>query len=92
MLRAGKPLLIVLDLQMPHVDGEQVLAWLRTDPEAFNIPVIVYTAKSLTDDDLGRLKLPLGMVVRKGKFSMTHLRKLVVDTLGTRISVDPEYL
>ena len=36
-----KPSLITLDLQMPHVDGFQLLKNLKADPDTCHIPVII---------------------------------------------------
>lgn len=38
------PDIILLDLNMPHVDGWTVAAWLDTDPRLEAIPVIVISA------------------------------------------------
>ncbi|MBA2475816.1 MAG: response regulator, partial [Actinobacteria bacterium] len=38
------PDLILLDLHLPDIDGEQVLARLRAEPETADIPVIVLSA------------------------------------------------
>lgn len=39
-----KPDLIMLDLMMPRLDGVDVMARLRADPDTAAIPVIAYTA------------------------------------------------
>ena len=39
------PALMVLDLMMPDVDGERVIARLRTDPATRNLPVIVLSGR-----------------------------------------------
>jgi len=38
------PNLIILDVNLPHVSGWDVMAQLKSDPETAAIPVIVYTA------------------------------------------------
>ena len=40
------PSLIILDVNLPHVSGWDVIAQLKDDPETEQIPVIVYTASS----------------------------------------------
>lgn len=40
-----KPDLILLDLMMPELDGERVIAHLSKDPQLSGIPIIVVTAK-----------------------------------------------
>jgi CheY-like chemotaxis protein len=43
----GLPLLLLLDINMPRVDGVEVLRRLREDPRTANLPVIILTT---TDD------------------------------------------
>jgi CheY-like chemotaxis protein len=43
----GGPLLLLLDINMPRVDGVEVLRRLKSDPKTDQIPVIVLTT---TDD------------------------------------------
>jgi CheY-like chemotaxis protein len=40
------PSLIILDVNLPHVSGWNVLAQLKSDPETASIPVIICTASS----------------------------------------------
>lgn len=48
-----KPALILLDLNMPRMDGHTALMHIRTDPALRHIPVIVITT-SREDDDISR--------------------------------------
>src|SRR5438093_2877942 len=38
------PILLLLDLKMPKIDGFQVLEWLRKEPELYRLPVAVMTS------------------------------------------------
>lgn len=49
--------LIVTDLMMPGMDGFELVAKLRDDPHYKTIPVIVLSAKVLSDDERKRLML-----------------------------------
>jgi adenylate cyclase len=49
MIRSGKFDLMLLDIQMPEMDGYQVLEQLTRDPVLRNIPVIMTTAKEELD-------------------------------------------
>ena len=42
--KALKPSAIVLDVNMPYIDGFEVLSTLRNDPETANIPVMMLTS------------------------------------------------
>jgi DNA-binding response OmpR family regulator len=64
------PDLILLDLMMPELDGFGVLEALREDERTRNIPVIVLTGQSLTEEDVMRLNRGVASVLRKGLFSV----------------------
>ncbi len=51
-LRADKPDLVMLDINMPVKDGFQVLSEMRSDPEVQHIPVIVVTAARILRQDV----------------------------------------
>ena len=49
--RAEKPNLVLLDLMMPGVNGFDVVEALRSDEDTRTIPIMVLTAKTLSEDD-----------------------------------------
>ncbi len=54
---AGIPDLIMLDIEMPEMDGYDVLKELKKDDFTKNIPIIMYTSKTKKDDILLAIKL-----------------------------------
>jgi CheY-like chemotaxis protein len=44
-IRQARPDLVVLDLSMPEMDGEEVLARLQGDPELSTLPVIIMSSE-----------------------------------------------
>lgn len=50
---APRPGLILLDLQMPRLDGFQTLEQIRADPSLARIPVVVMTTSG-ADEDIAR--------------------------------------
>lgn len=44
------PSLVVLDLNMPIMDGKQTLQWLKSHSEHQDIPVMVFTTSSREED------------------------------------------
>jgi PAS domain S-box-containing protein len=46
-----QPALVLLDLMMPKMDGFEFLDHLRENPEFVDVPVVVLTAKELTDSE-----------------------------------------
>ncbi len=48
-LASNRPDLVLLDYEMPVVDGSQVLEMIRSDVKFFDIPIIFLTGKSDAD-------------------------------------------
>ena len=46
------PDIVVLDVQMPDLDGWQTLSRLRDDPRTADLPVVLCTVKGLPEDTL----------------------------------------
>ena len=44
------PVVVLLDLNLPKVDGFQVLAWVRSQPRLKRIPVIILSGASRSED------------------------------------------
>jgi CheY-like chemotaxis protein len=61
------PSAIVLDLSLPGMDGFEVLETLRRERTTRDIPVIIHTSRSLTEQERGRL-LPhvMGILSKSG--------------------------
>ena len=50
MTRTHKPTLVLMDINMPIMDGWQALKVLKKDSDTANIPVIALTAHAMTSD------------------------------------------
>jgi len=61
--------LVLLDLMMPELDGFGVLEAMRSDQSSRDIPVIVLTGQTLTQEDMARLGRGVTSVLKKGLFS-----------------------
>ena len=48
LAREKKPNLVLMDIQLPGIDGITALKQLRADPETAHIPVIAITASAMT--------------------------------------------
>jgi DNA-binding response OmpR family regulator len=76
-----KPDLILLDLLMPYLEGEDELRLLQMNKETQRIPVIVVTAVPDARQQLARLK-PLGVVeIVQKPFNLDKLLDLVHKTI-----------
>jgi CheY-like chemotaxis protein len=72
-LSQGVPGLILLDLMMPEVDGFGFMKELRKRPDCAQVPVIVITAKDLTDEDRRRLSGEVARILGKDSTSREQL-------------------
>jgi two-component system, cell cycle response regulator DivK len=50
LARERRPALILMDIQLPGINGVEALRQLRADPMTTTIPVIAVTASVMTDD------------------------------------------
>jgi signal transduction histidine kinase/DNA-binding LacI/PurR family transcriptional regulator/AraC-like DNA-binding protein/DNA-binding response OmpR family regulator len=50
------PTLVILDLNMPKIDGFEVLDWMRANQRLRQVPVVILTNRSLTLEDVERLE------------------------------------
>ncbi|MDR1909069.1 MAG: response regulator [Spirochaetaceae bacterium] len=57
LLKKNRPILILLDIEMPEMDGYEAIKILKADPATRDIPVIFLTAKVDVDDEIRGLQL-----------------------------------
>jgi CheY-like chemotaxis protein len=84
----NRPDAIVLDLMMPEMDGFEFLAELRRHPIWRDIPVLVLTAKDLTDEDRRRLNGEVERVMQKGASDRDELLREVGRALAACVARD----
>jgi CheY-like chemotaxis protein len=63
--KAPRPHLILLDLNLPRLDGRQVLAEIKADEHLRRIPVIILTTSEAEDDVLRAYSLNANCYVTK---------------------------
>jgi CheY-like chemotaxis protein len=62
---APTPDLVLLDLNLPRMDGREVLAAMKSDPELRSIPVVVLTTSEAEEDVLRSYALHANAYVTK---------------------------
>jgi signal transduction histidine kinase/DNA-binding response OmpR family regulator len=67
-IKDQKPDLVVLDLMMPEMDGFAVLESLKRDSEMREIPIIIVTAKELTEIERAQINGRVAALYQKGLF------------------------
>jgi two-component system cell cycle response regulator DivK len=49
-IRAARPDLVLMDIQMPEMDGYETLHEIRADPRSASVPVVAITAFAMLED------------------------------------------
>jgi diguanylate cyclase (GGDEF)-like protein len=80
MAKRHKPATILLDVDMPGMDGFEVLRALKDDPATNNMPVIVLSAKAGSEDKVTAFDLGATDYVTK-PFDLAELRARLRATL-----------
>jgi signal transduction histidine kinase/DNA-binding response OmpR family regulator len=72
-IQSEQPLIILLDLMMPEMDGFEVIKTVRQNPNWHEIPIIVVTAMDLTTVEQGLLTAQVTNIFQKGKYNKQQL-------------------
>lgn len=83
-IRRNPPNACILDVNMPRLDGFQVLGRLRADPLTAHIPVLILTARRAPDDIKTAIRLGATDYLSK-PFNHEQLLARVARLLRTRI-------
>ena len=81
-VREHHPDLILLDLMMPYLEGDDELRLLKMNPETRGIPVVIVTAKQGARQEMERYR-EMGVVEIVTKpFQLDHLLQIVKNVIG----------
>lgn len=75
-LKNFSPVLVMLDVMMPYVDGYEVLRWIRRNPATARLPVIMLTVQAQQGDEAIGLQLGADMYMTK-PFNPQDLRRFL---------------
>ncbi len=75
------PDLLILDLMMPEMDGFALLENLRANEATRHLPVVVVTAKELTEEERERLNTRVTSLLEKGIFDQRQLLEDIATAL-----------
>ena len=87
---AAEPQLILLDLMMPEMDGFEFVAKLRENEAWRAIPVLVITAKEITEEDRARLEGRVARILQKGSYQREELLEEIRSLARARAERDAE--
>jgi CheY-like chemotaxis protein len=72
-MQVSQPDLVLLDLMMPEMDGFEFIEEMKKAPLWQSIPVVVVTAKDLSNADRTRLNGSVQQILQKGGYSREEL-------------------
>lgn len=75
---ACRPDVVLLDLKLPKVDGHEVLAQVKADPELRSIPIVVLTTSAAERDRESAYRLHANSYL-VNPVDFEQFRKLVTD-------------
>jgi GAF domain-containing protein/CheY-like chemotaxis protein len=84
--REASPGLVVLDLMMPEMDGFEFVAEFRRHEPWRTIPIIVVTAKDVSDEDRARLNGGVERILEKGAYTREALLREVRDLVAACVA------
>jgi len=88
LARDRRPDLVLLDLHLPDMTGEEVMRRLRADPATSHIPIVVLSADA-TQDHIDRLLADGATAYLTKPFAFGDLLRTVDDLLAERQSSSP---
>jgi PAS domain S-box-containing protein len=75
LARSERPDAVILDLMLPDMSGFEVASALKADAATMSIPILILTAKDLSEEDKTRLNGHVSRVMRKGEAATADLLK-----------------
>jgi DNA-binding response OmpR family regulator len=86
LAKSRRPSLVLLDLMMPDVSGFEVVKALRADPVTQRTPIMILTARHLTQADKRHLNGHVSTILGRGSSSaadlLDHLRQLTGEPVA----------
>ena len=90
---SSRPDLLILDISLPDGDGFGLVDWLRQQQEMKQLPLVVYCAQDLSEDDRRKLQLGPTEFLTKARVQPQDVETLVLSMLrqpqeNTEVSLD----
>jgi PAS domain S-box-containing protein len=77
----SQPHLLILDLALPDGDGFGIVDWLRQQNDLKQLPLVVYSARDLSEDDRKKLQLGPTEFLTKARVPLHDVETLVLTML-----------
>jgi signal transduction histidine kinase/DNA-binding response OmpR family regulator len=85
VIEKSPPMLILLDLMMPEMDGFEVIKKLRYHPQWQLIPIIVITSVELSTSEYAQLSKQVQNIFQKGKYELQDLLNEVNEVVSSSL-------
>src|SRR6202789_524359 len=73
------PDLLILDLTLPDGDGFSLVEWLRQQPTLRTLPLVVYSGREVSDQEMAKLRLGPTEFLIKAKVQPQEVEELVLS-------------
>jgi len=84
LARSRRPDLVLLDLMMPDVSGFDVVEAIRSDKATASTPIMVLTAKDLTEADKRQLNGRVSNILQRGSTGASDLVSLLRQVIAPK--------
>jgi CheY-like chemotaxis protein len=74
-----RPDLLILDLTLPDGDGFSLVEWLRNQPTLSTLPLVVYSGREISEQDMAKLRLGPTEFLTKAKVQPQEVETLVLS-------------
>jgi CheY-like chemotaxis protein/signal transduction histidine kinase len=74
--------LAIIDLDMPEVDGVELIGLIKSTEQFKNLPIIIYTGKKDFDDDVRRLDGMFEGLLQKSSTSLENLQATINEMIN----------
>ena len=81
-VRSGDYDLVISDIDMPRMNGIELVQQIKSDPHLTSIPVIIVSYKDRQDDQLAGLQAGADYYLTKSSFHDNSLLTAVTDLIG----------
>ena len=88
LMKKKKPDLVILDIMMPKKDGFTVIDEIQKNSEWKGIPIIVVTAKDLTNKEKEQLQERTNMVIQKSGTHIENVMEMILKRIKEKVNVD----
>jgi signal transduction histidine kinase/DNA-binding response OmpR family regulator len=85
IITKSPPMLILLDLMMPGMDGFEIIKKLRYHPQWQLIPIIVITSVELSTSEYAQLSKQVQNIFQKGKYELQDLLNEVNEVVSSSL-------